>query len=1267
MAAEHDGSLSFDTELDNKGFEKGSQKMLDAIDSLTKQVEKMGSTMEKSFDQMIKTFKNVADASYAQADAMSAATEKAEAAAASQEKTSRNANRAARSVNRESAEIRNLQKEIERLDKQIAKEEKGLDSYYQEINAAHELGEEARKLATTEAERQRARETEALQHEFINSKYEEQLRDLEQLEDQRKALVNQVKKIKEAEKAAAEQAEAEKAAQKAQTEQAKKAAEEKQKAATETTQATKTETEEVKKLREEYERIYARMDELAEDGSLGLRPNTKSKRTESPEGIAKRKEYLELQKELVSVRVRLAALEKAGAEQAAQTAATEAQAAEQATQAAQTQTAATREKTEAQAEAAEQANQTAASEQAAAETLHAGQEQAKQDIEEVKEKLKEQEEVHTSVFSRMAQNLQKYASNARKVAITNNNLVKKLTSLKTMLLARVKRMFISAIFKDMQEQLQGLRKYYTAYDSAMTRMKAATQRAGGTIAIAIAHLVVTAEPYITRLINLLTKGIEKINKFISLLTGVKNIKVDEVSAYSDAVNEAADAQEKLNADLYGFDQLNRQSENIGKSEEKTKGGTTWTEEPAGTSELLEKIKKNLPEIAKLAAGVGAALATWGIGNTILKLLGQNGAEAKLRLAGLALAIGGATTYALNFADAWKNGVSNANINGMLGSAAVAAAGLGIAFKSLKAAGVGLAVGGFGMIVAGAKDWIKTGELTAESFKSIELGIAGMGAGIAMITGSWIPLLVAGVAAGGLAIYKNWDEIKAKLSKGWQELKEDFKRPFSEMVTVSDDFKMRWQTFSASVKETWNGIKESFRTGGQELTADWERTKEKVTTIYQALATSLQEEGIRIREVFQTGWAELQADFANIGVALQTFWQWIVTGITEFIGEIQILITNGWIMLQEIWNVIILGLQEVWLMITTGIQTFIMECQLLWQELLLFIQTIWTSISTFFTTVWEVMKTAATTAAQTIKTFVISAWTEVQATTTAVFSAVKSFIQSAFTTIKTAMTTAVQSAKTAVVAQWNALLASCKAIFQAVHTTVVTLIQQAASFLAGQSWYGYGVQLMQGFWNGLRSLMASIWQSVCDFVRRCADAVRSALRIGSPSKVFEEIGKYTGEGFIVGLEDQQNAAVKTSENLANAVTEGLSDNVGVDLTANGMQQVIEKLSTVAEIFRTIAQTMTSMGGLTQPQVSAGSVVPYKTRVNSGADAEDAHGVVATGLSDILAQLQRLVRNTEDGFSGTFVIPVSIDGRDVFEVVVDQNNREIQRTGESPIRV
>ena len=778
-----------------------------------------------------------------------------------------------------------------------------------------------------------------------------------------------------------------------------------------------------------------------------------------------------------------------------------------------------------------------ATHQAHAEQLAAEQERVRAEIEKTKTAQNEGAEEHTSAFERMINNVRKYAHEAKKATIDSNKLVRSLTSLKRLMITRIKRMFISAIFKEVQTQLASLRQYYGAYNAAMERINGATSRAGAGIAIAIAHLVVTAEPFIVKLINLLTKAIDKINKFIALLTGVKNISSDELAGFTEALQGASEAQEQLNADLYGFDELNRQSKNVGTptTAEPGTSGVPGTEEAEGTNTWLDKIKDNLGLIKSLALGVGAAFLTWKVGSAILKMLGKNGAMAKVRLAGLALGIGGLTSYVMNFINAWKNGLGNANIAGMLGSIAVAAVGLGVFH------GITLAVGGLGMLVVGAREWIKTGELTTETFKTIELGIAALGVGIALATGSWIPLVVAAVAAGILAIYKYWDEIKAFFANLWTHIQEI------------------GQNILIGLSEFWN----------------------------------------------------------NVLLALQTAWQWIVDSFMAFIN---------------------------W-------------CVMLWQQLWAFAGELWNNIRT-------AIVTAVTTAVQTAQ----AKWNEFKANTVATFTTIKAKITSDIQTAKANMVAAVTSAKASVVASWNALLAACKSIFTGVKSTIMTMIYQASNFIASQSWYGYGVNLIQGFWNGLRSLMSAVWQSVVDFCRRCAEAVRNALRIGSPSKVFEELGEFTGMGFVEGLKNEESAAVKTAANLADAVTEEMSGSSSVDLSANGIQSVVNGLSTIAGIFQTIAKTLGAIGSLSAPQISAGTVIPSRARVNGQVGSENEPTDAVALLTSILAELQGLVQVIRStGSNGTQIIKVIADGREIFNLVVDENNRAIQRTGQSPIRV
>lgn len=59
MASNADGSIVIDTELDNEGFERGSDKLLKAVEDLTGAVDNLGDNMMRSFQQVIPLLQNI--------------------------------------------------------------------------------------------------------------------------------------------------------------------------------------------------------------------------------------------------------------------------------------------------------------------------------------------------------------------------------------------------------------------------------------------------------------------------------------------------------------------------------------------------------------------------------------------------------------------------------------------------------------------------------------------------------------------------------------------------------------------------------------------------------------------------------------------------------------------------------------------------------------------------------------------------------------------------------------------------------------------------------------------------------------------------------------------------------------------------------------------------------------------------------------------------------------------------------------------------------
>lgn len=83
--------------------------------------------------------------------------------------------------------------------------------------------------------------------------------------------------------------------------------------------------------------------------------------------------------------------------------------------------------------------------------------------------------------------------------------------------------------------------------------------------------------------------------------------------------------------------------------------------------------------------------------------------------------------------------------------------------------------------------------------------------------------------------------------------------------------------------------------------------------------------------------------------------------------------------------------------------------------------------------------------------------------------------------------------------------------------------------------GAGADLMRGMIGGIRSMAGSLASTAKSVVGGAVSAAKSALGISSPSKVFAQIGRDTGAGFIKGLTGTQAKIKSAAEKVTDSIT------------------------------------------------------------------------------------------------------------------------------------
>ena len=331
------------------------------------------------------------------------------------------------------------------------------------------------------------------------------------------------------------------------------------------------------------------------------------------------------------------------------------------------------------------------------------------------------------------------------------------------------------------------------------------RRALGNIVSVVAVKVI---PVFQAFISIITKAAQALATFFGYeLPDIDYSGIQSGASFADdladGIDNASDSAKKLKKSLMGFDELNVLNANTEGSGSVAMGGGYASDfgfDPSiyeydflkDAVKSSEELEQKLKSVLGVVIAIGTALTAWKIASAFTESLKV--------LAGVALIAGGAVMFLYNAFDAWENGINWDNLIGMCAGLGAVVAGIGIIFGETAAA-IALVVGGIALLVVGLHDWIEKGELSTETFWALEAGIAAVGAGLALIVG-WPAIVIAAIADIALAVYKNWDEIKAFFGNVCDKIK-------SAAENVNTRGAEICQNLESKMSETWGNIKEGF--------------------------------------------------------------------------------------------------------------------------------------------------------------------------------------------------------------------------------------------------------------------------------------------------------------------------------------------------------------------------------------------------------------------------------------------------------------------------
>lgn len=159
----------------------------------------------------------------------------------------------------------------------------------------------------------------------------------------------------------------------------------------------------------------------------------------------------------------------------------------------------------------------------------------------------------------------------------------------------------------------------------------------------------------------------------------------------------------------------------------------------------------------------------------------------------------------------------------------------------------------------------------------------------------------------------------------------------------------------------------------------------------------------------------------------------------------------------------------------------------------------------------------------------------------------------FNTLKTFGANTFQALWSVAKTMMSNLLKSVISNIKQVPTNVRNFMNDAVNTLKGINLFEIGKNMIQGLVNGIKNMAGDVVGAIGSVVKGGIDAAKKKLGINSPSKVFTQFGKWTGEGLAIGIDSENTRVTKASKGLSNSVIGGYNANLkGIKTTINSAQ-------------------------------------------------------------------------------------------------------------------
>jgi TP901 family phage tail tape measure protein len=260
------------------------------------------------------------------------------------------------------------------------------------------------------------------------------------------------------------------------------------------------------------------------------------------------------------------------------------------------------------------------------------------------------------------------------------------------------------------------------------------------------------------------------------------------------------------------------------------------------------------------------------------------------------------------------------------------------------------------------------------------------------------------------------------------------------------------------------------------------------------------------------WAVILPMMATIGVVLL---------VIAAVIAITVVIMNNWDTIVSVTKNAWDWIKNITVTVFTSIWDFI---KTIWNNVKVVFETMFNAIVTILKAGWEIIKTLFATAFLAVYYVVTGQWDELGKLFSAAFNKIKDILSGTWDEIKRLFTNAFVSIVDGVSSAWDKITSAFSDGWDKVKTWVAGLWNDTKEM---------GKNLILGMIDGIKNVAGNLINAAKDAVSGAVDGAKKFLGIKSPSRVFMEIGAFTGEGFAVGLDKSQSDVMAATKSMSNS--------------------------------------------------------------------------------------------------------------------------------------